>query len=297
MEGFIIPSAIQRVRSFLVEMCGMKVKPWASTEETLAALHTMLVARQHCDVFWDSLRGLLEKLACDVKQRQEAAPGALVDNEVLDNQRYAALLDEIRACLAWQSGEASPASFRRLAGGLSAPALGLLLLLGGVAAVGCDRAAFKNGSKAPDAAAQPSDAKDAQPDRGPDSPPTIVLPPPPDAAPDLRGKPDVAVPRDAVVAGPDGAVVTLQDIMDSCNIPEGEQSEVLRCLTFLRDSWTTGLTQELAGQNCTAVESRLDDYFCWIGACEPPRGGPDEFVAGAAPYCPPVIIYMGVRFV
>ena len=45
MENMIIPSAIQRIRSFLIEMCGMKVKPWATTEETLAALHTTLVAR------------------------------------------------------------------------------------------------------------------------------------------------------------------------------------------------------------------------------------------------------------
>jgi hypothetical protein len=103
MDGFIIPSAIQRVRSFLVEMCGMKVKPWASTEATLAALHTMLVARQPCDIFWTALRELLAKLACDMKKRHEALPGTLVDNEILDDRRYAALLAEIRACLAQQT--------------------------------------------------------------------------------------------------------------------------------------------------------------------------------------------------
>ena len=48
MESLIVPSSIQRIRSFLVEMCGMKVKPWATTEETLAALHTTLVARRQC---------------------------------------------------------------------------------------------------------------------------------------------------------------------------------------------------------------------------------------------------------
>jgi hypothetical protein len=121
MESLILPSAIQRIRSFLVEMSGMKVKPWATTEETLAALHTTLVARHPCQIFWTSLRGLLETLARDLKIRQASLPGALVDNELLDSDRYAMLLDEIRAALAAETGQ--PATFRRLASALSAPAV------------------------------------------------------------------------------------------------------------------------------------------------------------------------------
>lgn len=301
MDGFIIPSSIQRVRSFLVEMYGMKVKPWANTEETLAALHTMLVARQRCDRFWVSLRELLERLAADLKKREAAAPGTLLDNEVLDSQRYEALLQEIRACLAQQTGESTTGSFRRLANGLSAPALGLLLLLGGAATVGCDHAALHSGSKAPDAAVQPADAKDAQLDSKTDSP-GFVLPPAPDAPPiKIPAAPDVAPPWDAVTVGADGAMVTIQDIMGSCNIGSREQGQVLRCLSFLRTSWTTGLAQELAGQSCAAVTSRLvpfGDWNCEMNPCEPPRGRADsDFVAGDVPYCAPVIIYMGVRFV
>jgi hypothetical protein len=288
MDGFIIPSSIQRVRSFLIEMYGMKVKPWANTEETLAALHAMLVARQHCELFWTSLRALLKKLACDLKKRQEALPGTLVDNEVLDHQRYAALLDEIRACLARQTGESATGSFRRLAGGLSVPALGLLLLLGGAATVGCDRAALNSGSKTPDAAVQSTDARDAQPASKADGP-TLIL-----SAPDLppRIAPDVAPPWDAVAVGPDGAVVTIRDIMNSCNIASSAQGSILVCLAGLRDSWTTGLAQELAGQSCAAVTSRLHGFDCY----EPCQSS-GEFVEGNVPYCPPVIIYMGVRFV
>jgi hypothetical protein len=158
MESLIVPSSIQRIRSFLVEMCGMKVKPWASTEETLAALHATLVARHGCDIFWTSLRVLLETLARDLKTRQEAAPGTLVDNEVLDGERYATLLDEIRASLAQQTADPPSATFRRLASSLSAPALALLLLLGGAASVGCDQTTLHS---TPDAATQDlADARD-----------------------------------------------------------------------------------------------------------------------------------------
>jgi hypothetical protein len=295
MDGLLVPSSIQRVRAFLVEMCGMKVKPWASTEETLGALHTMLVARQGCDIFWTSLRTLLERLACDLKTRQDALPGTLVDNEVLDNQRYAALLDEIRACLDRQVGEATMGSFRRLASGLSAPALGLLLLLGGAATVGCDRAPLKGSSKTPDAAAQVTDAKSADPDANAEVP-KIDLPSSPDGPRDPYVAPDVAPAWDAVAVGPDGAVVTIQDIMNSCNISNSQQTEVLRCLSALRASWTTGLTQELAGQTCAAVTSRLAAFACSMEPCLPRSEKSDDFTAGDVPFCP-IPIYMGVRFV
>ena len=171
MEHLLIPSAVQRIRSFLIEMCGMRVKPWATTEETLAALHTTLVARHACDIFWTSLRGLLENLAHDLKMRQEATPGTLVDNELLDSGRYAALLDEIRATLACQTAE--PATFRRLAAALSAPALGLLLFLGGAASVGCNSTGLHG----------PALTQDA-------GPPDIVDP----STPQPASEPDASIP-------------------------------------------------------------------------------------------------------
>ena len=195
MDSLIVPSAIQRIRSFLIEMSGMKVKPWATTEETLAALHTTLVARRGCDIFWGSLRVLLENLARDLRTRQAASPGTLVDNELLDGERYATLLDEIRAAMARQTAE--PATFRRLASALSAPALGLLLLLGGATSIGCaDAKVAQEGSP---------DAKVAQPEANPDLPPTFFVPP------DARLATDVAM----TPTQSDGAAVTIQDIMDS----------------------------------------------------------------------------------
>ena len=307
MDSLLIPSAIQRIRSFLIEMCGMKVKPWATTEETLAALHTTLLAKRQCSIFWASLRPLLERLAADLKTRQEAEAGTLVDNELLDGGRYQALLDEIRLAVNGQQPDGF--TFRRLAGALSAPALGLLLLLGSAATVGCERSGLHSaghdaaisqpgtggtsGTTAdaglvihiPDAAA-PKDLA-AVPDAAPvnDSGIQITLPDVPKA--------DAAQTKDAMTPNAlDGAGVTIQDIMQACNFPAAEQDSVLHCLATLRASWLTGLPNALVGLPCQSVEN---DLSCFMqNGCSPTRG---EFDAKNAFYCPPVLIYMGVRFV
>jgi hypothetical protein len=305
VERLIVPSSIQRIRSFLVEMCGMKVKPWAGAEETLAALHTTLVARQGCDIFWTSLRVLLETLARDLKARQDAAPGALVDNEVLDGERYATLIDEIRAALARQV-EGEPAStFRRLASALSAPALGLLLFLGGVATVGCASKPLGSSLQTHDAAATGlPDAGSSQPETKPDSSIYIQLPDAgssqpetkPDSSiyiqlPDTRPAPDTLPPKYAATTGPDGGTVTIQDILDSCNIPAQQQDMILGCLGFMASSWSADLTSALAGADCMSVAS-----LCRSGeVCSA------EYYSGttvpSSRLCMPVIIYAGVRFV
>jgi len=285
MESLILPSAIQRIRSFLVEMSGMKVKPWATTEETLAALHTTLVVRHPCQIFWTSLRGLLETLARDLKIRQASLPGALVDNELLDSDRYAMLLDEIRAALAAETGQ--PATFRRLASALSAPAVGLLLLLGGAVTVGCDHSTL-HGSAGDAGMPDATDAKATQLASSPDvAAISIQLP---DASPDLP--PDVSRALDArAPSAPDGATVTIQDILQSCNMAP---DSVLNCLAKLRASWTTGVAESLAGEDCNSIAS---DLLCFLQQNCSGTPSSKDFSEVAAFYCPPVIIYAGVRFV
>jgi len=316
MDSLIVPSAIQRIRSFLIEMSGMKVKPWATTEETLAALHTTLVARRGCDIFWGSLRVLLENLARDLKTRQAATPGTLVDNELLDGERYAMLLDEIRAALARQTAE--PATFRRLALALSAPALGLLLLLGGVASVGCDHTGLHRSTPVRDAGPPASvDTNVAQPVPQPDAAISVALPdaPPvrgvadarvagPEAGRDLPvglTSPDAARATDVATAasGSDGAAVTIQDIMDSCNIGEQGQQQILACLATLGESWA-GMAEAFAGANCNFVSSQLaclaESWLC---------GGSLQITSSSGSLDPntpwicqqPVLLYIGVRFV
>jgi hypothetical protein len=302
MDQLIVPSSMQRIRAFLVEMCGMKVKPWAGAEETLAALHVTLVARQSCDIFWDSLRTLMQTLARDLKARKSAEPGTLLDNEVLSDERYASLLDEIRACLAKQASEPRSGAFRQLAQGLSAPALGLLLLLGGVTTAGCDSSSLRATTKAPDAAvadAPPDKRADSgqdnsivinlpdvlpakRADSGQDNSIVINLPDVPPAKPDLK---------DARYAVLDGAPVTIQDIMQACNISSDLQKQVLACLANLRDSWTTGIADALTGDDCTTVYNQLE-CFPYGRACM--FGSNQEFDPAI---CLPVPVYIGVRFV
>ena len=74
----LVPTSIQRIRAFLNDVCGMKVRPWASVEETLDALHGVLVARRECSIFWKSLHVLLERLAQDLRCREDAAVGEKV---------------------------------------------------------------------------------------------------------------------------------------------------------------------------------------------------------------------------
>lgn len=317
MDSLLVPSSIQRIRSFLIEMCGMKVAPWASTEETLAALHTTLVARHGCGIFWHSLRTLLEKLASDMRTRALALPGTVIDNEVLDGESYARLLDEIRQVLHRQETEAPTGSFRQLSAALSAPALSLLLLLGGVASVGCEHSGLKTGSGKPDAMLAP-DPNSAQP-----APDSGSLPPktlPPDASlprldtrsvtPDVRPDKPVEVPppttpqpnrdaslNDATSRGPDGAAVTIKDIMDSCNISQAVQDRVLWCLANMDESWTSGMIATFAGIPCAWVDNDLDCFTSSYGtACSNYNRG-SKFVIGESRICQPMIIYAGVRFV
>lgn len=285
MESLIVPSSIQRIRSFLIEMCGMKVKPWAGTEETLGALHATLIARQGCDIFWTSLRVLLETLARDLKSRQDAAPGALLDNEVLDGERYATLIEEIRAALARQAADTPASTFRRLAASLSAPALGLLLFLGGAATVGCAREPLKGSSR--DAATLGSpDTSSPQPEAKADGPTFIQFP-------DTRPAPDTSPTKDAVATGPDGATVTIRDIMDSCNIPAQQQASVLACLSRLRTSWSTGMASVLAGQDCTRIANELSCFSSQTCMIPPAQ----DFDPATTRICQSVMVYLGVRFV
>jgi hypothetical protein len=300
MDSLLVPSSIQRIRSFLVEMCGMKVAPWASTEETLAALHTTLVARQGCGIFWDSLRTLLERLARDMKTRAAAQPGTVIDNELLDGERYASLLDEIRQSLDRQAAAATKGSFRQLSAALSGPALSLLLLLGGVASVGCESSGLKQRNEKPDAALAANTKPDTQPfpeggspgedarklilisfDVAPPNPPVTLTPP------------DARFNHDGLRAT-DGGMVTIHDIMDSCNVDVALQDLVLRCLSVMRDSWTTGVAETLAKVDCREVEYQLS---CFRSGSTSKCGEQSEFVVGATRICKPVYIYAGVRFV
>ena len=185
-------------------------------------------------------------------------------------RRYAALLHEIRAALACQTAE--PATFRRLAAALSAPALGLLLFLGGAASVGCGDSglhAQAQDAGPPDASTVTNCARRTR--RRPRS----VMPRSP--KPTLTSH-DIMLP-DAPPAemlrplqmlwqpvSPMGAAVTIQDIMDSCNIPDQTQQQVLACLAKLGDSWS-GLGRGTRRRRVAMLLSARPWLFCPVAVC------------------------------
>jgi hypothetical protein len=108
--------------------------------------------------------------------------------------------------------------------------------------------------------------------------------------------PDAAPDHDAATRGADGGVVTIQDIMDSCNVPEELQLQVRACLMVLDASWTTGMAESLAGDRCNDVSIQLNCFASYSMTC-PPLGNTGEFVVGQTRICQPIYIYAGVRFV
>jgi hypothetical protein len=329
MQNLLVPTSIQRIRSFLIESSGMKVKPWATVDETLAALHTTLIARQQCSVFWAGLRLLLAQLASDLKSREEAGPTTAIDNELLDPDRYQALLDEIRSVLA--SDPSQTPSFPRLAKALSAPALALLLLLGGAATVSCDNQSLRqSGPKqdsgapgipdaaqlgpdlaqaSPDLAQASPDLAQASPDLAPDvtagqrpeiradlGPDADALSTPDaagDAPVDARDAADALVLRDTVAPmSSDGGTVTIQDIMQACNIPPGQQAAIVACLTSMRTSWNKGVPAALAGLPCEMVSSMLNCFQQTNCGASPTSA---DFNPTMAFQCL-LPVYIGVRF-
>jgi hypothetical protein len=89
--------------------------------------------------------------------------------------------------------------------------------------------------------------------------------------------------------------VTLQEIMDSCNLNSYTQAAVLKCLASLQESWTSDLPRYLAGKDCNTVATAL---ACGGGLmCQPYLAPNAGFHPELLPLCTPVYIYVGVRFV
>jgi hypothetical protein len=82
--------------------------------------------------------------------------------------------------------------------------------------------------------------------------------------------------------------------MVSCNLASSVQADVLACLARLRESWSTGMAQDLAGVNCAAVASNLS---CFTSSVACAFGTTNDYVSGTTRICEPIIIYAGVRFV
>ena len=313
----LVPNSIQRIRTFLNEACGMKVRPWAGVAETLDALHEVLRAKRDCPVFWKSLQVLLDRLAQDLHRRKSAATAEIIDNEVLSSDGYAALLDEIKAALAPESS--SGGTFAKLAAAVSMPAAKLLFLLAGVSTVGCTDhrtlavsrqdasgivadalpVAMADGPLASVAADGPFPAPE------PDRPSAIAVADGPQAQKQDGNRPDSA---DLIIlAGPDAGpevasrlcdgACSLEDIMIACGMDPATRQAISACVERLKISWREGLTAGWATRSCNDI-SAMTGPSCLASYCQPGRVSTSEFIASVLDCREPPIypVYIGVRF-
>jgi len=256
----VIPASMLRVRRFLARPGGMRIEPWAGVDETLDAFYDLLVTCRHDDAFWKDLESLLADLTDDMRARMRARGGTVIDNEVLDPGRHEALLAEIRSSL--DGREKGSGGFRRLASALSVPAVGLLLVMGGVATVGCeDKSPGEDAST--DAVAEPgADAADE-----------------PDAVADVE------------------CSETVSEILDRCVDNAGQRASILGCLGDLHESWNTGLEELLACEACDSVQFYLVECLLdgFRDVCADPSSAGtfdlDTFMDNCA-----TPIYLGLRF-
>jgi hypothetical protein len=246
----------------------MKVKPWTTVEETLDALHDLLAARRDDAEFWKGLGELLAQLEADMERR--AGRGGFAGNEVLDPGRVAALVEELRA--AATRNEAG-GGFRRLARGLSAPAIGLLMLLAGAATAGCEH--------------DQSIAGDASAD-------SAVV----DAAADTTtvDAPDAPEPR--VDPGCVNEGLTFDEIVAECVADAETRERVLACVDALHSSWRTGLREHFECMSCHDVSEDIGLclLYPWGGStCEAPEDVGEFDLEAFLDNCA-ALIYLGVRF-
>lgn len=281
-----VSASLQRVRCWLGNQGGMKVKPWAGVEETLDAFHDVLITQRRDEPFWQGLESLLGTLTADTNRRIEARRGEVIDNEVLDPERRRELLGEIRRML--DGRREGKGRFRALASSLSAPAVGLLCMLGSAAAAGCYSATDLqgDGGEARDAAAEQDDGRDAAPDPAADAPdaPRPDYPVPPDVRPEPA--PDPAPECDPADA-------TLEEILAECVEDEAMRAYYLECIDAMHASWREGLTRLFACEDCWEVRDQLMNCLEWRCSTAEEQGEFDleSFLDNCA-----VLIYLGVRF-
>ena len=280
----LIPASLVRVRCFMNVTGRLRVKPWATAEETLDAFHDMLRRQRGNDAFWKELETLLASLTHDIRRRMSTdAP----DNELLDPARHAELLSEIRAALPGTTS--GPSGFRRLASALSAPAVAMLLLLGGTTTVGCGSDSSLTGRT--DATTEPRPDPVAEPAEDPAV----------DHCDEILA--DVSASDAACDAVEDGVEclhacksfeeIVMECVTDEHSYPSGEEARCryIDCIRTMHESWRTGLEELFACWDCWTIEHKLScdlDAFC--------RHSPDsEFDLEAfldACHC---CIYLGVR--
>lgn len=286
----LVPNSLQRIRCFMNTRGQLGVKPWADVNETLDAFFCMLACKSHDESFWNDLESLFTRLSADLKLRLAAKANqtkkevagnnekSLVDNEVLDASRYHDLLGEIRQKIAVAQNQTRPGGFRALTAALSAPAIGLLMLMGGVVSLGCSESL-------------PSDPGETETE-------TITLPDT-GTAEDTESDTESIDEETDTEPGDAGPRRTLAEMVESVVQDEEKRESLLDCFDTLHESWRTGLEDLFRDDDDHQIAYYLD---CLLGNtgrdggwCKNPEEAGefdlDLFINNCA-----TLVYLGVRF-
>lgn len=278
---------MQRVRCFLNTEGEMKVAPWASVEETLDAFYDVLESHRNTEKFWEGLEGLLGGLAEDACRRAKANKPDLIVGEVIDLSERKELLEEIRKVL--EKRNSGHGRFRRFAKALSAPALGALLLVSGVATAGCGASTGFVDDADSDRVTDADGDADADADSDTD------------AEVDADADVDAEVDADADVdeeCEPVGE--TFEEILEEC-LPAPEhkayRNQILACVDGLHESWREGLTEHFRCMECHNIEYDLDSCLMhgFDNFCDNPAAAGEFDVETFIDNCA-IMLYLGVRF-
>ncbi len=275
----LIPSSIQRVRCFMNTKGRFKAKPWAGTDETLDTFLSLLSSRVNDNVFWKDLQLLLNEIAKDLKYRLSLKE-RVIDNEVLNSDRYDDLLDEIRKAASLATVEKD--SFKSCIGKLSLQAASLLFLMGSVAAIGCvDNNLSDNSGTDVFCDTETCIGTDVNIDTdsntGSDT----------EANTDTQSEPeDTSQYR------------TLEEIVAEVISDTTRQAEILSCIEGLHDSWHDGLEELFQNEEDNVIRNRLN--MCLmneypVNFCDDPKSAGEYNVDALLNNCA-IPVYLGVHF-
>ncbi len=304
-----------RLRRFLHER-GLRLKPWATQEQILETFLAHLAHDRHEDDYWDELTKLAGDLAEELRQRRPGS--ALAEAIVVDTK---ALMQELRSALAKSRSERQ--GYRTLNTMLTGPAMTLLLLVTfvGVGCGGDTGGSDRNGATTPPtggAGAGGATTTLAMGGAGGSSSGTggISLIEIPnggattgfgDDGPELAsGAPSWGAAGGAGGAG--GAVgagaggepgcipseMTFREMVEAC-IEDSEAREAyLAALESSHPDWSNVLRDYFRCRTCGEVLDHIGQ--CYSGSRQMGDVNPPEGSDSIYDFCPPVMVYIGVRF-
>ncbi len=285
-----------RLRRFLYER-GLRLEPWATQEHILEAFLDHLAHEGHDDTYWEDLTLLATELARDLQRHRPES--ALVQAMNLDCE---ALMREIRAALA--TSRTDREGHRSLGRRITGSAMSLLLLVT-LVAVACggetrgDESPFQSppgtGGTGGNSATTGGSGNILEVTGGIGGLRPIQV--------EIGGTP-VDVPPHVVSGAPSwggaggagGCIpedMTIRGMIEACITDSAARNEFLSYLEASHPQWSTFIRDYFRCETCGDLAEYMDRcrYSDMRVRPSPPNENDNIF-----DFCPPVLIYAGVRF-